>query len=207
MRKYRIFSRLLVLILMVALVYYNLYEKKAGQIGSEFEIEESTVLTMYDFVFGDINKPMLFEGDFEGGLWSFRFFMLSMSDPLAFLTSTVAALEFNLTLFLSILIPLGLTLLFGRFFCSWICPYSLFAELGNSVRKVLAKFGIEYFKFDLPKHTSQFYLVISLLLGAIISIPITTLIYPPRIFTEAIYHLILSGFITSGLIFIIFLWL
>ncbi len=192
---------------MVVLVFYNLYEKKAGQIGAEIEIENSKVLTAYDYVFGDNNKPMLFQGDFEGGLWSFRFFALSMSDPLSFVVSTVTALEFNFTMFLSILIPLGLVLLFGRFFCAWICPYSLFAELGNSIRKILSKFGIEYFRFDLPKRTPLFYLIISLTLGAIISIPITTLIYPPRIFTEGIYHLILSGFITSGLIFIIFLWL
>ncbi len=207
MRKYRIFTRCLVLFLMVALVYYNLYEKKAGQIGAEFEIEESTILIMYDYVFGDENKPMLFQGDFEGGLWSFRFFILSLSDPLAFLVSTVTALEFNLTLFLSILIPLGLILLFGRFFCSWICPYSFFAEIGKSITVLLRKFGIEYFHFDLPAKTPLFYLIISLFMGSVISIPITTLIYPPRIFTEAIYHLILSGFITSGLIFIIFLWL
>ncbi len=182
-------------------------KKKAGQIGAEIEIENSTILTMYDYAFGDDNKPMLFLGDFEGGLWSFRFYALSVSDPLAFVVSTATALEFNLTLFLSILIPLGLILLFGRFFCSWICPYSFFAELGNSLRTFLNKFGLEYFHFDLPVKTPLFYLIVSLILGGIISVPITTLIYPPRIFTEAIYHLILSGVITSGLIFIIFLWL
>ncbi len=207
MRKYRIFTRCLVLFLMVALVYYNLYEKKAGQIGAEIEIEESSVLSMYDYVFGNENKPMLFKGDFEGGLWSFRFFALSLSDPLSFVVSSVTSLEFNLTLFLSIIIPIGLVLLFGRFFCAWICPYSLFAEFGKSITALLKRFGIEYFNFDLPPKTPLFFLIISLLMGAIISIPITTLIYPPRIFTEAIYHLILSGFITSGLIFIIFLWL
>ena len=60
MRKYRVITRCLVIFLMTALVYYNLYEKKAGQIGAEHEIEGSVVLTFYDSVFGDENKPMLF---------------------------------------------------------------------------------------------------------------------------------------------------
>lgn len=207
MRKWRNLSRLLVILGMVALVYFNLYEKKVGQLGSEEEISQSVVLSLYDNLLKDDNQPMLFRGDIEGGLWSLRIYSFSLSDPLAFLSASAASTGIDLTLFLSILIPLLILILFGRSFCSWICPYSLLAEAGRGITRILHKVGIDYFNFDLPRHSAYFYLILSLILGAILGIPITTLIYPPRVITEGIYHLVVSSMISTGLIFIIFLWL
>lgn len=207
MLKYRIISRSLVLFLMIALVYLNLYEKKIGQLGAEQEIAESPILTGYNYILWDDNKPMLFRGDFEGGLWSFRIYQLSLSDPLAFVTSSVTSLSLDSKLFLSILIPLLLILIFGRSFCAWVCPYSMFAEAGNGIVRLLKKFGIEYFRFDLPSHSALMFLILSLIGGFILSIPLTILIYPPRIITEAIYHIVITGTISSGLIFLLFLWI
>lgn len=207
MQKYRIITRSLVLILMMALVYLNLYEKKIGQLGAEREIAESPILTAYNCILWDDNKPMLFRGDIEGGLWSLRIYGLSLTDPLAFVASSVTSLSLNSKLFLSILIPLLLILIFGRSFCAWVCPYSMFAETGNGIIKLLKKFGIEYFRFDLPNHSALLFLILSLIGGLILSIPLTILIYPPRIFTEAIYHIVIAGTISSGLIFLLFLWI
>jgi ferredoxin-type protein NapH len=207
MRKYRNASRIAVIILMLLLVYFNLYEKKAGQLGAEKEIENSLILTAYDAVFGSENKPMLFRGHLEGGLWSFKIYGLSFSDPLAFIASIVTSLSMNLELLISIIIPALLIILLGRYFCSWICPYSLFAEAGNGIARILKKFGVEYFNFDLPKRSGQFFLVISMILGAIISIPITVMIYPPRILTEGIYHIVVAGVITWGVLFLVIMWL
>ena len=67
MRRYRNVTRISVLVLMVFLVYLNLYEKKAGQLGAEQEIKESVVLSALNRVLADENKPMLFRGDFEPG--------------------------------------------------------------------------------------------------------------------------------------------
>lgn len=207
MRKWRNLSRCLVVVGMVALVYFNLYEKKAGQLGAEDEISKSWILSAYHLVFAEENQPMLFEGDIEGGLYSLRVLALSLSDPLAFVAASASSLSINNTLLVSILIPLILVLVLGRFFCAWICPYSLLAEAGKGITRLLHRVGLDYFSFDLPQHSARFYLIISLVGGAIVSLPITTLIYPPRILTEAIYHLVVSGMITSGLIFLIFLWL
>ncbi len=207
MRKYRNISRLSVILLMILLVYFNLYEKKAGQLGAENEIEESLVLSSLDLIFGSINKPMLFRGHFEGGLWSFKIFGLSLSDPLAFVTSVFASLNVDYSLFLSILIPLLLLVILGRYFCSWICPYSLFAEAGKGITRLLKKLDIEYFNFDLPKRSPGFFLFLSMILGGIISIPLTVLIYPPRILTEGVYHMVVAGAITWGMLFLIILWL
>jgi ferredoxin-type protein NapH len=207
MRKYRNATRLAVLLGMVAIVYFNLYEKKAGQLGAEQEISDSFILSAYDQVLHQENKPMLFEGEIEGGLWSLRVFALSLSDPLAFVSSTVTSRTINSTLLLSTLIPLALVLVFGRFFCSWICPYSLFAEAGTGLRKILRRVGLEYFSFDLPKATAKTYLGLSLLLGALASVPLTHLLYPPRLLTEAVYHLIITGTITAGVFFLVFLWM
>jgi ferredoxin-type protein NapH len=192
---------------MVGIVYFNLYEKKAGQLGAEQEIADSYVLSAYDLVLHQENKPMLFQGEIEGGLWSLRIFALSLSDPLAFVSSTVTSKRVNTTLLWSILIPLALVVLGGRFFCSWVCPYSLFAELGSDLRSVLRRVGLEYFSFDLPKPTAKVYLGLSLLLGAVLSVPLTHLLYPPRLLTEAVYHLIITGTVTAGVFFLVFLWL
>jgi ferredoxin-type protein NapH len=207
MRKYRVATRLVVLLGMVAIVYFNLYEKKAGQLGAEPEIAQSYVLSAYDLVLHQENKPMLFEGEIEGGLWSLRIFALSLSDPLAFVTSTVTSRKINSTLLVSTLIPLALVLVFGRFFCSWMCPYSLFSEAGAGLRKILRRVGLEYFSFDLPRPTAKAYLALSLLLGASLSVPLTHLLYPPRLFTEAVYHLVITGTVTAGVFFLVFLWM
>ncbi len=191
---------------MVLLVYSNLYEKKAGQLGAEREIEESVVLSAYDFAFGGENKPMLFRGHFEGGLWSFKVLGLSLSDPLAFVVSSFTSFTVDYGLLFSIIIPVVLLLVLGRYFCSWVCPYSLFAEAGKGLTEYLKRFGIEYFNIDLPRQSSLFFLVISIVLGAVISIPIAVLIYPPRLITEGVYHIVITGAITWGLLFLIILW-
>lgn len=206
MRKWRNLTRILVLFGMALLASYNLYEKKAGQLGSEDEISESVVLSVFNTVLAKENKPMLFRGYVEGGLWSIRILALSLSDPTAFAASSTAGHAIDLTLLWSVLIPIGLILVFGRFFCAWICPYSLFAEAGNGLRRVLQRLGINYFRFDLPRHSALSYLVTSLILGAVLSVPITTFLYPPRLLTEAVYHLVVSGLVTSGVIFLVLLW-
>ncbi len=207
MRRYRNVTRISVLVLMVFLVYLNRYEKKAGQLGAEQEISDSIVLSAMDRVLAAENKPMLFRGDFEGGLWSLRIFALSLSDPLAFVTSTTAARTISLTLLLSVLLPTVFILIGGRFFCSWICPYSLFAEAGTGLRGILRRVGLEYFTFDLPRPTAKMFLALSVILGAILAVPVASLIYPPRLITEGVYHLVLTGTVTAGVVFLIFLWL
>jgi ferredoxin-type protein NapH len=191
---------------MVALVFLNLYEKKAGQLGAEEEINDSAVLSFYDHLLGGENKPMLFRGNFEGGLWSFRMFGLSMSDPLSFLVSTISARDVSITLLLSILIPLVLLVVFGRSFCAWICPYSLLAEAGQGITRMLKNLGVEYFQYDLPSKTPLLFLILSLIAGATLSFPAASLIYPPRIITAGVYHLVITGSITAGLVFLASLW-
>ena len=47
-------------------------------------------------------------------------------------------ITFETTLFVSLVIPLILLLLFGRSFCAWICPYSMFAEAGKGFHSCAA---------------------------------------------------------------------
>jgi polyferredoxin len=64
------------------------------------------------------------------GRWVTLFFEL---DPLVLLTVLLAARTFVVALLLS-LVTLGLTLLFGRWFCGWVCPLGALHNFFTSLR-------------------------------------------------------------------------
>jgi hypothetical protein len=58
----------------------------------------------------------------RGSVWSADVGPLSLTDPLAAAESSIASKKFPWVLAVGLVIPLLVTLLLGRVFCSWICP-------------------------------------------------------------------------------------
>ena len=73
----------------------------------------------------------------RGGPWSAQIGPVSLTDPLAAAESVVASRSVNRVLIVGAAIPILLTLLLGRVFCSWICPMGLLLELNEKLRGVL----------------------------------------------------------------------
>jgi len=70
-----------------------------------------------------------------GNFLSFHIFGIPIADPLAVLQLTIKNVYFTLDNFIGTLLPLLLALTLGTVFCSWICPYGLFSELSQKLRK------------------------------------------------------------------------
>ena len=72
-----------------------------------------------------------------GNFLSFHMFGIPIADPLAVLQLTIKNVYFTLDNFIGALLPLLLALSLGTVFCSWICPYGLFSEWTQRLKKKL----------------------------------------------------------------------
>ncbi|MGW8162019.1 MAG: 4Fe-4S binding protein, partial [Desulfobulbales bacterium] len=71
----------------------------------------------------------------SGDTWNFQINGFSLSHPLAFIDNWLSAHIIYLPIFAAALIPLGLTILLGRIFCSWLCPVGFLLELNMKAQK------------------------------------------------------------------------
>jgi ferredoxin-type protein NapH len=72
-----------------------------------------------------------------GSLYSISIFELDIADPAMALQTTLLTRELYGPLLLAAAVPAALALVFGRVFCSWMCPYGTLVELGGWVRSKL----------------------------------------------------------------------
>ncbi|HET6515204.1 MAG TPA: 4Fe-4S binding protein [Thermodesulfovibrionales bacterium] len=63
-----------------------------------------------------------------GNLYSLAIGPVTVADPLIGFQVIISTLSFEKTLLLSMIIPLCLALVFGKVFCSWICPQNTISE-------------------------------------------------------------------------------
>lgn len=76
----------------------------------------------------------------NGGMtWSIRVMGVPFTDPVAALSVAARDRRLALGFALGLVIPLGLALLFGRVFCSYICPASLFFFAISRLRRLLSR--------------------------------------------------------------------
>ncbi len=70
-----------------------------------------------------------------GNFLAFHAFGIPFADPLAILQLSVKNLYLTIDNIIGALLPLVLALLLGTVFCSWMCPFGLLSDLGQSLRK------------------------------------------------------------------------
>jgi polyferredoxin len=101
-------------------------------------------------------------------------------DPFAVYSSFIADRTFELSLFLLASVLVVLTLLFGRFFCSWICPLGYLNQLISRIRfkeKKTEFHKTQYFKY---------YFLVFLLLLAVGGVQVAGIADPISIMTRSI---------------------
>ncbi len=77
----------------------------------------------------------------NGGMtWSIRLMGVPFTDPVAALSVLTKSRRWELGFALGLVAPLSLALIFGRVFCSYICPASLLFFAIARLRRVLGKF-------------------------------------------------------------------
>ncbi|MGE4271748.1 MAG: 4Fe-4S binding protein [Desulfitobacterium sp.] len=101
------------------------------------------VLLLLDWLvgllFNNIYAVNRFLDGFSGFIWSVTIGGYSFIDPLALIQVPNIEYSWNLSFLVSITLPILIALIFGRVFCSWVCPYNTLQEL---VRFAVKKLGI-----------------------------------------------------------------
>ena len=92
-------------------------------------------------------------------------------DPLVLLSSWLASHQVVAALLLS-LITLIVTLLAGRWFCGWICPFGTFHNLFTALRSVRGKIKIETSAYS-HWQTSKYYVLAALLVASALGLNLT----------------------------------
>lgn len=147
---------------------------------------ETVTQAIHPFV-DSLDDPQAFLDANKGTLWSMRLFGMSISDPLAAAEMFAASKRVHWPMVLSIILPVVLTLILGRVFCSWICPGYLLFEITGKLRKLLRLAEIEPANVRFSHRNKYTLLVVGLLLTALMSAPIFALIYPPAVISRVLH--------------------
>ncbi len=137
----------------------------------------------------------------KGNTWSGTFWSLKLSDPLAALGQSAAGLTLYWPFWLTALIPIALTVVFGRFFCGWICPATFLYELNTNFAAWLRWAGFEVGNRHFDKRIKYGMLALGLIGSAMSGSILVAAIYPPAIIGREIYYGIALGGLGAGTVF------
>ncbi len=152
---------------------------------------------------GMLPPPNLFP--ISGNTWSLSIKNFNLLHPVAFIDAVVSMKLITITMIIAVSIPFLITLLFGRVYCSFICPMGLLFELNQNVHNFIKKhkFNFKLKHFDYRK----IIVIFSLFIGFIFSFPLISAFDPSNILGKEIINLSLHQKVTNfGLIFIIILF-
>lgn len=96
-------------------------------------------------------EPLSVSDGFLGMPWSATIAGLPLSDPLSILALASQGQVAPASMWLGALIPLGIAVLGGRLFCSFLCPARLVFEIGNAVRFGLLRLGVALPALSIPR--------------------------------------------------------
>ncbi len=131
--------------------------------------------------------PQAFLDGNKGTLWSMRLMGVDIADPLAAAEMAAASKRIHWPLIASAAIPIVITLLFGRVFCSWLCPGYVLFELTGKLRRLLRLAEIRPGEVVFSHRNKYIGLFVGLALAALFSAPLFALIYPPVVISRALH--------------------
>ena len=137
----------------------------------------------------------------KGTTWSATFWGLKLSDPLAALGQTAAGRTLYWPFLLTALIPVALTLVFGRFFCGWVCPANFLYELNTNFAGWLRWAGLGLGNRHFDKRIKYLVLAVGLIGSAATGSILVAAIYPPAIIGREIYYAVALGGFGAGAVF------
>lgn len=168
--------------------------------GSEKQLYDIMELLTSPFVGGDPENEL---DAIKGTTWSGSFFGFKVSDPLTVVAQSAASLSLYQPLFIAISIPAVLTLLFGRFYCGWICPATFLYELNTNIRLLLKHMGFKVSNQHMSHSLKYYVLFLGILLSAFYGTVFLASIYPPAIIGRELFYIIAFGSFGAGLVFFI----
>ncbi|MDZ7291553.1 MAG: 4Fe-4S binding protein [candidate division KSB1 bacterium] len=126
-----------------------------------------------------------------GTLYSLSIGGLDIADPLMVLQTILLTKAIYLPLLLAALLPIVLALVFGKVFCSWMCPQNTISEwIDAAEKKIFPKRWrrVHHFKRGKNPRAVWYWLILSLfiVLVPIFGLPLLSYLSAPGIITSAI---------------------
>lgn len=199
-------AMLLVVTLIFLGLYSHYYASRTLDAISTIPGWRGHILSLVDHCMGAVETPEALLKKNNGNLWSMRLVDIPISDPLAFAEATAATHTVHMPLLASILIPVLMTLVLGRVFCSWICPGYVLFELAGKLRPLLRIGKVEPPQVEFSSGNKYLFLCAGLAVTALTGLPIFSLLYPPALLSRTA-HAIIFGTSVAGMLMIIALTL
>lgn len=164
---------------------------------------ESWVYHILDSFYSLFSDPVVTATSNNGSLWAYTVFGISVSDPLGLLSELISSVHFPLKYFIGGLIPYVLAIIFGRFFCAWLCPMVVINALSRQIRKVLLFFHMPLLNLKVPVQTRGVVFFGGLILSYGFGMWTWHFILPYISFTHEIFSLIIFHSFTVGAYFLL----
>ncbi len=193
----------LVFAMLVALPFVHLYQTYRA--AHAYDLLSQSERQIYD-VMEALTDPFTDDPAEEldvikGNTWSGTFWGLKLSDPLAVLGQAAAGLGVYWPFALTALIPVVLTVLFGRFFCGWICPATLIYELNSNLASWLHWAGINLGNRHFDRRIKYLVFGAGLAASMVSGSVLVAGVYPPAILGREIYYAVALGGFGAGAVF------
>lgn len=146
-----------------------------------------------------MERPQEFLDGYKGTLWSMRVAGTDLSDPLAAAEMTATAKTIYVPMLLSVVIPVVITVILGKVFCSWVCPGNLLFELTGKLRALLRFAELPPAEVRFSSNNKYVFLGIGLLISSVVALPVFALIYPPAVISRVIHAWIFGTAMTGML--------
>ena len=158
---------------------------------------------LLDSIYSLSDDPVTAATSNNGSLWAFTVFGIPLSDPVGLISESINAVTLPTKYLLGGLIPFALAFIFGRFFCSWLCPMALLFAVTARIRKWLLaiKFPLLEVKLEPSTRIVVFFggLVLSHFMGAWV----WHYVLPYIAFTQDIFSYVIFGSISVGVYFVV----
>lgn len=203
LNKLRWMSLSLVFAVLVALPFVHIYQTYVA--ANAYDLLSPSEKHLYDVMevltgpFTD--DPAQDLDAVKGNTWSGTFWGWKLSDPLAAAGQAAAGLTLYWPFLLTAAIPIILTIVFGRFFCGWICPATFLYELNTNFATWLRWAGFEVGNRHFDKRLKYAVLAVGLVISAATGSVMVAAVYPPAIIGREIYYGVALGGFGAGTVF------
>ncbi|WP_171181999.1 4Fe-4S binding protein [Ruegeria sp. HKCCD8929] len=195
----------IVFAMLVALPFLHLYQTYVS--AHAYDLLAESEQRLYDVVetLTDpfVDDPVEDLDAIKGNTWSGTFWGLQLSDPLAAAGQSAAGRTLYWPFLLTALIPVVLSMVFGRFYCGWVCPATFLYELNSNFAGWLRWAGLKPGNRTFDKRLKYGVLVLGLVLSAASGSILVATIYPPAIIGREIYYAVALGGFGGGAVFFI----
>ena len=205
LNKLRWVSLISVFLILILLPYISVYQSYVA--AHAYDLLTAPERNLYD-VMEMLTTPFVDDPEHDldaikGTTWSASIFGLKLSDPLSVVGQISAGLDIYSPFLITALIPIIITLIFGRIFCGWICPATLLYELNTNMAAWLHRAGLPTGNRHFDRRLKYLVLIIGGILSMVTGSVLFAAIYPPAIIGREIYYAIALGGFGAGAVFFV----